>query len=300
MHETEFPSILFFVGLFGKLAQVMPRKNPIPEGELQICRRIRNFRTSELGMSQAAAARKLGIDSTRLAAYEHGRVPIRFGFADRFCKKFNLSQLWLAEGKERPIGYVRFDPALKSSLNDAERFSAVWISKLRPAFVEARQSGLETIIDAFSRPPRTFPRAEEAMRFQVLMDFIRNHLRSFSPPVRWSFLRVMQAAASDFVLREKKPTNPADDDWEELDKKKETSVLTNVNESVKYARVKSLMANLLGRLRRATRERGKKSELAADLKVPLPSVSQWLSGEREPGGETTLKLLHWVERQEHK
>jgi len=77
-------------------------------------------------------------------------------------------------------------------------------------------------------------------------------------------------------------------------------LLPNVSVSAKSSFVKSQMANLLARLQSATKERGKKSELAAYLKVPLASVSQWLSAEREPGGETTLKLLHWVEQQERK
>jgi transcriptional regulator with XRE-family HTH domain len=78
----------------------------------------------------------------------------------------------------------------------------------------------------------------------------------------------------------------------------EKRLLTNVSEYVKYYGVKREMANLLARLHSASKERGMKSALAAYLKVPLASVSQWLSGDREPGGETTLRLLHWVEQQE--
>jgi len=29
-------------------------------------------------------------------------------------------------------------------------------------------------------------------------------------------------------------------------------------------------------------------------------LSQWLGGTREPGGENTLRLLRWVERQKRK
>ena len=54
------------------------------------------------------------------------------------------------------------------------------------------------------------------------------------------------------------------------------------------------------RLKKALAERGRKTALAKLLGVPLASVSQWLSGEREPGGEYTLKLLRWVEQQERK
>jgi outer membrane biogenesis lipoprotein LolB len=67
---------------------------------------------------------------------------------------------------------------------------------------------------------------------------------------------------------------------------------------------KAQLPNLLARLNRATSKSGKMSALADYLgkatgqKVPLASVSRWLSGKREPGGEITLKLLQWVEQQE--
>lgn len=70
------------------------------------------------------------------------------------------------------------------------------------------------------------------------------------------------------------------------------SVLDNNQE------VKPKLPSLLERLKKATAQRGIKSELAKFLGVSLVQVSQWLSGDREPGGETTLRLLHWVEQQE--
>jgi hypothetical protein len=76
--------------------------------------------------------------------------------------------------------------------------------------------------------------------------------------------------------------------------------LRNISELVKYSGVNSLLANLLSRLKRAAAERGKKTELAHFLKVPLVSVSRWLSGKREPGGEMALRILAWVQEVEAK
>jgi transcriptional regulator with XRE-family HTH domain len=75
-------------------------------------------------------------------------------------------------------------------------------------------------------------------------------------------------------------------------------LLTDVNASGNVLPVKSTMANLLDRLNKATSQRGMKSKLAKVMGVPLANISQWLSGAREPGGETTLRLLHWVGQQE--
>jgi transcriptional regulator with XRE-family HTH domain len=80
--------------------------------------------------------------------------------------------------------------------------------------------------------------------------------------------------------------------------------LTDAETSLRIPQVKAQLPNLLERLKKATAETGKKSALAKFLSsalktnVPLASVSRWLSGEREPGGEVTLQLLKWVELQE--
>jgi transcriptional regulator with XRE-family HTH domain len=80
--------------------------------------------------------------------------------------------------------------------------------------------------------------------------------------------------------------------------------LTNPATSVKHLEVKAQLPSLLERLNRATKETGKMSALANFLgqavghRVPLASVSRWLAGKREPGGQITLLMLHWVERQE--
>jgi DNA-binding transcriptional regulator YiaG len=78
----------------------------------------------------------------------------------------------------------------------------------------------------------------------------------------------------------------------------ENKLLTDTESAEKLPPVKSQLKNLLADLNRLTEEQGKKTELAEFLGAPLASVSRWLSGEREPGGETTLKMLRWVEQQE--
>ena len=83
------------------------------------------------------------------------------------------------------------------------------------------------------------------------------------------------------------------------------NVLTEAETKPKVTdEVKLQLPPLLDRLKKATARSGKKSELAEFLakatksKVPLASVSRWLSGEREPGGEVALQLRQWVEQQE--
>lgn len=72
------------------------------------------------------------------------------------------------------------------------------------------------------------------------------------------------------------------------------SDLTNTESSGLIGTVKAQMPELLGRIKQAASASGKKTELANYLKAPLASVSRWLSGEREPGGEIALQMDAWA------
>jgi hypothetical protein len=57
---------------------------------------------------------------------------------------------------------------------------------------------------------------------------------------------------------------------------------------------------LLDRVRAVTKQRGKKTELAQILEVPIQRVSEWLNETHLPSGETVLQLLEWVTAEEAK
>ncbi len=75
--------------------------------------------------------------------------------------------------------------------------------------------------------------------------------------------------------------------------------LTHIHGSVKPSEVKALWPLLKKNLQRETAAPGGKSKLAKFLKVKsLASVSQWLTDSdnaREPGAETTLRMLYWLD-----
>jgi predicted XRE-type DNA-binding protein len=62
--------------------------------------------------------------------------------------------------------------------------------------------------------------------------------------------------------------------------------------------MQSELEQLLSKVRTLVQPRGAKARLARYLDVAAPRVSEWLRGDWKPSGETTLKLLHWVEQQE--
>jgi transcriptional regulator with XRE-family HTH domain len=53
---------------------------------------------------------------------------------------------------------------------------------------------------------------------------------------------------------------------------------------------------LLKRVRAHLKQRGSLQRLADHLGVIRPTLSDWLRGRNEPGGEVTLKLQEWVKR----
>ena len=80
----------------------------------------------------------------------------------------------------------------------------------------------------------------------------------------------------------------------------ENKSLTNIYECVNIQSMKTEMQQLLARLNKATANRGMKASLSKDMGVSLSTISNWLSGAREPDGQNTLKLLKWVEERERK
>jgi len=93
--------------------------------------------------------------------------------------------------------------------------------------------------------------------------------------------------------------------YDALAKVRRVQSVSELNKSVDYITenrniplVKSEMQNLLGRLETAFSTRGKKAELARTLHVRASRLSEWMSGAWEPGGETTLRMLRWVQQQE--
>jgi len=54
----------------------------------------------------------------------------------------------------------------------------------------------------------------------------------------------------------------------------------------------------LRQLKKATKPRGSKTELAKFLGVPLQRVYDWLSGSHIPGAEVTLRMQKWVQQAE--
>lgn len=86
----------------------------------------------------------------------------------------------------------------------------------------------------------------------------------------------------------------------EKPKDEEIFLLTDIQERVNLPSVIPSYQDLLDRLKEVTARRGAKAELARHVDASMSEVTLWISGKRVPNGDTTLRILQWVEDQECK
>ena len=221
--------------------------------------------------------------------------------ADKISDTFGVSLLWLVRGRGAsgpPCGsFATICPEIKRSLPVAAAFTDSVERKFFAADFEKRWGILKALFGSKPWPDG----ADGNQVIQALHFAIDSIVDSLPADGKAKFVALLARHCSQFDL-----------DWRFGDRETPGKVidpplekyLTKAETSVKASSVKAQLPNLLERLNRATKETGKMSALADFLgkavgyKVPLASVSRWLSGKREPGGEVTLQLLRWVELQE--
>ena len=296
----------------------MSGKNPLPDTELAICRRLRLYR-QRCGLPRRLFARELAVDSSVIIRIELGRMPLRYGIASRATQVFSINPLWLATGDGTIIISIPLPSPEEISVDERELFSAVFSEKLS-------QSIKSKLAEIEASPAHKYGRNEHPTDPKgrlVAEEFLLSNLREW-------LINVRSARFNDLINAIRYAAMPFVDGWETktdslavIEKRRaaiaveraklaanraylaaipakniNTKMLTDAETQGKLSHVNSQLENLLSTLKRLTKESGKKTELADFLGAPLASVSRWLSGEREPGGETTLQMLHWVEQQE--
>jgi transcriptional regulator with XRE-family HTH domain len=121
------------LGYFGHDWEVRAGNGLMNERERQIAGRVRQVRYSN-GLSQPRFAYALEISLHRLAGIEYGRTPLRVWIADMISVKFDVSLVWLAEGRGRmnPCDGLIF--AICPEIKPGELLSRAWTSELKRAF----------------------------------------------------------------------------------------------------------------------------------------------------------------------
>jgi len=215
-----------------------------------------------------------------------------------------------------PVRWFAYDATPQGILNNIRRFDellSAWLPELQSSRIaEFLDELFLRGAQIYARYPREKDKEVVAKRKTIMYQIEKERSFPTPAPVKTQYGRSLLKAEKEFQKRydrqnEKSAGSRAArtqaamaagllvplEDWHA---KKDLTDSENAGISIA---VKEQLPGLLERLKKATRQSGKKSELAKRvLRVPLASVSRWLSGDREPGGEVALKMLRWVEQQE--
>jgi transcriptional regulator with XRE-family HTH domain len=249
-------------------------RRPLPAAEREIGARLRQWRSESL-IPRAILARKIGVGSERLASYEAGRAPLRFGVFLALWKSVHLNPGWLATGEgPRTVRFEGFEEAVRG-IGSTMRFSDAYEERLRAVFEHAEVKLLTAL-----------NKSEESL------DLLLSRLGGEDPTVRSEGIRELR----EMLLR--------DAITKEGIIFSRTLALPKLEEIVMSGPMfidgELLLGDLRRRLKDATAARGMKKRLADSFGVTQPTVTEWINGPAKPSAENTLALLEWVKDAERK
>jgi transcriptional regulator with XRE-family HTH domain len=297
----------------------MPRKHSLPEPEKAICRRLREFRL-DTKLSRVAFAKELRIDSSRLAAYEHARVPLRFVVVREIAMRFRLNPGWLADGDgpmrelitmgwwegARPpekelfsVGFerirkdVEYQVAMMKSMRGLGAM-APSIEKIQALFHLHPEALPGLIGSALTRDLESLPDASYPAIVRALAEVIAPFLQK-GPPTAVEDAGTPHGSGSAGHSDASPPAAVQAVDCDVLTSfNRDSSLSPTVRQPIES------WPELRERLKRLTTQRGDRSALARKFKVTSSAVSEWMRGKNMPSADLTLRLSAWVTTEEAK
>lgn len=272
----------------------MPRREPLPKEELQICNRIAAFR-SERNITRASLAKQIGINQFSLANIERGLAPVRFIIGYNFCQAFNRSLMWLANGK---LPRSVFTPL---SREVTARFGPRWL------FSKAYNEGLGALVEGELRSiaEQMGKKAEDLDQVIVLSNArvgAGSHAAEHYERTK-DFLEQWRQGMTDEQLVAFS-NQLADVCFRFFNSRGQGKPIVDTpGNSVTVPLVSADVPNwkkLVAEVKRLTKEQGAKAALAAELETSRQNVNKWLSGDGAPSADLTLALLRWVRSKQAK
>jgi len=304
----------------------MPRKTPLPEREVAICNRLREFREMTQ-LSRVAFARKAGVDSSLLVRYDFLLTPVRYGPAYKLISTYAINPRWLATGEgQRVSRLAMIDPAACRGM-DREPFSAVYDISLGTGIHNKGQGSLLGRAGSFSFnfPDTAVGRSQV---YEHLVEFCDDAVLRVPGPALNEFLaavlefgyrRILSYPKTpdevvldrDVELRLLKmeiermlalewaalPPDKRPPSWVDIEKNSSTG-LDNVIPQITIDGVAKIVPttvqDLVERVRVATQPRGARAGLARKLGVQRQVINGWLNQGKLPDAVVTLRLIQWV------
>lgn len=299
------PSIRIVKGVGFVIISAVPRKNPIPPKDSEVASRIKAVRSS-WKLSRSFIAARCATNSGEIARIELGRVPLKYGIAKQLLRYFDLNPVWLMTGKGEQGKYIPLPDSEVLGASDNDAFTEVFTKHLHSLLTSNPKEEVESPSSAYTRYVTAVVRSTDVHRW--FCDVPDGYVQKLDEIIKASvshFFEKWPADSWERLLERRTMFNAMEKLSSDVDESLKSQQLATKNKQLynvpirdNNEAVKARLPTLIKRLNEATTERGTKTALAKFMDVPLSKVSQWLSGAHEPGGETTLQLLHWVEQQE--
>ncbi len=270
----------------------MSRKNPLPESERAIGRRLVELR-DVAGLSRAELVKLCRLTHDLITRVELGITPLRYADATRWLPALvprgritlAVNPLWLTDGDA-------WRPKLEWPLLLPEPGEIGLPSRIRfSAFVANHRELLEGLT---KEPP------ESVLPKSWLFSYAGHFTASLSRLIRiergvaWLYW-VFKNSGARFAGKSPEVAQL----MKNARRGQTNSSIQLLTKRVGYDTVSEMVTllKLRAELKALTAGYGRKTELAKFLGVTRTTVSRWIVGGKEPGGEVTLKLLNWVEQQ---
>jgi len=236
----------------------------------------------------------------RIENYERGRVPLPYRIVSAIYERWPFNLEWLATGVGGPDDATFINGNFAGKVHSGAYFSDVFDQFIKTDLQYPKELPLALIqnlaaagkLDGFQIKASPIPgRITKPMVARLLAVM----LNDLPPRLYLKFYGHMKVAADQFRLAHNDIISGSLNVGELIAKK---GNLTNVPNISNISDMKAVpqLPGLIARLKKATQERGKKTQLAKFLGVPLPKVSEWLAGKYDPSGETALQMLRWLDQ----
>lgn len=255
--------------------------------EREICARFKVAR-ERLNQSERNLALILGVTRDQLAGVEYGRTPLKSGLAVSLAKFTGCNLNWLADGTGPLLGPLP-TPDLIEQIPPRSLFSAAWRLYLKKAITRGAKyfgqgwEGLDESLSISGLDALTYTKQDIEGLFNDLPRKLEWNAYAHIAKACRDYRQMNQAKIPELNARAGKGQNK---DQARLDNPLSPRDTTAVL-------IKSL-PDLIGALKKLTKERGMKVSLADKCQVSRQAVDQWLNGSRKPSAEAVFAALEWV------
>lgn len=268
-------------------------------------------------MSMTEIARSIGITKNRWATHEYARAPLKYWIGWQVCRKFHISQIWLATGS----GLVRARvPEAVENLNLHGKnalFTEVYdawfdglLARSYALFSNDPKSALFAFTDSGEVVMGDKPISATSHELETVTEFIvemvKSQLGLLPSTLRGAYASALVESSTSFIKshssRIQKFLMRSIQNKSELVTSTEAKKLDidNPGNYTDVTSMKNLWQPWQKRLAQLCKKEGVRAQIARELDVSRQAASNWVAGTSEPTANYALRLIEWIKSEEAK